>query len=300
MSKFLKVVVNLFLICAILIAGAILVPPLLGISTTIIDSASMDTNLPIGSVTYSQDVMVTDISVGDKILYETDAKVYAYIVESADAGSGSYIGSNPEDGQADPVELTLRSKALKVVLTIPFIGYVMIAMRSMEGMIIIGLVVLFIIILFILSELWKDTEDDDEDECDMEEEEQGSSGSDEHIRVAEQEEKQPVYSGTAEELTMDELARSIAEIQKEKETEAMVEKPEQPEIQAEGSAAEAVSIAEEPVMEEVQQCEPDGFVPVPRLTKEEILKKAKVAGDDPEVIEYKELGITIIDFSKDL
>ena len=51
MSKFLKFIVNLFLTLAILTAVAILVPPLLGINTTIVDSAGMDTNLPLGSVT---------------------------------------------------------------------------------------------------------------------------------------------------------------------------------------------------------------------------------------------------------
>ena len=112
MSKFLKVIVNLFLVCAILIAGAILVPPLLGVSTTMVDSSSMDTNLPIGSVTYSQDVSVADISVGDKILVESDTKAYAYIVESADAGAGNYIVTDATNPPAEPVVVTLRNIAL--------------------------------------------------------------------------------------------------------------------------------------------------------------------------------------------
>lgn len=309
MSKFLKVIVNLFLVCAILIAGAILVPPLLGVSTTVVDSASMDTNLPIGSVTYSQDVKVADIAIGDKILVESDAKVYAYIVESADAGAGNYIVTDSTDSQADPVEITLRNIALKVVLTIPFIGYVMIAMRSMEGMIIIGLVVLFIIILFILSELWKDTEDEDEEEEDEEDDESTEPERTEleeaePVQIEEAEEEQPVYSEVSAELTMDELARSVAEIQKEKEevrTENTVEEVEQPEAEMEEEPVEAEEdIIEEPLIEETVEKAEDSFVPVPRLSKEEILKKAKAAGDNPEVVEYEEFGITIIDFSEDL
>lgn len=309
MSKFLKVIVNLFLVCAILIAGAILVPPLLGVSTTVVDSASMDTNLSIGSVTYSQDVNVADIAIGDKILVESDAKVYAYVVESADAGAGNYIVTDPTDSQADPEEITLRNTALKVVLTIPFIGYVMIAMRSMEGMIIIGLVVLFIIILFILSELWKDTEDEEEEDEDEEEEksivyEQAEPEKNEMVQMEEPEEEQHVYSEVATEFTMDELARSVAEIQKEKEeveAEKTVKEEKQQETAEEPEIIEFEEmVAETPVIEELVEEETDTFIPVPRLSKEEILKKAKAAGDDPEVVEYEEFGITIIDFSEDL
>ena len=42
MSKFLKFIVNTFLVVAILTAAAILVPPLLGVNTTIVDTAGMD------------------------------------------------------------------------------------------------------------------------------------------------------------------------------------------------------------------------------------------------------------------
>lgn len=309
MSKFLKVIVNLFLVCAILIAGAILVPPLLGVSTTVVDSASMDTNLSIGSVTYSQDVNVADIAIGDKILVESDAEVYAYVVESADAGAGNYIVTDPTDSQADPEEITLRNTALKVVLTIPFIGYIMIAMRSMEGMIIIGLVVLFIIILFILSELWKDTEDEEEEDEDEEEEksivyEQAEPEKNEMVQMKEPEGEQHVYSEVSAEFTMDELARSVAEIQKEKE-EVEAEKAVVEEKQQEAAAESEIiefeeTVAETPMIEELVEEEADTFIPVPRLSKEEILKKAKASGDDPEVIEYDEFGITIIDFSEDL
>ena len=66
MSKFLKLIVNLFLIAAILVAVAILVPPLAGITTTIVDSSSMDTNLPLGSITYSTSCTSTSVSVSER------------------------------------------------------------------------------------------------------------------------------------------------------------------------------------------------------------------------------------------
>lgn len=295
MSKFLKVIVNLFLVCAILIAGAILVPPLLGVSTTMVDSSSMDTNLPIGSVTYSQDVSVADISVGDKILVESDTKAYAYIVESADAGAGNYIVTDATNPQADPEEVTLRNIALKIVITVPLIGYIMIAMRSVEGLIIIGLVVLFVIILFILSELWKKTDEDDEDE---EEDDEDEEPEEEVVRIARPEKQHTTYAEPTAELTNDELARSIAEIHNRKEEERVEVAAAEPEtVQQEAPVQEELDLSEAEVSAADDR---NSFVPVARLSKEEILKKAKAAGDDPEVIEYDNFGITIIDFSEDL
>ena len=302
MSKFLKVIVNLFLVCAILIAGAILVPPLLGVSTTMVDSSSMDTNLPIGSVTYSQDVSVADISVGDKILVESDTKAYAYIVESADAGAGNYIVTDATNPQADPEEVTLRNIALKIVITVPLIGYIMIAMRSVEGLIIIGLVVLFVIILFILSELWKKTEDDEDEyddyEDDEEEDDDREEPEEEVVRIARPEKQHTTYAEPTAELTNDELARSIAEIHNRKEEERVEVAAAEPEtVQQEAPVQEELDLSEAEVSAADDR---NSFVPVARLSKEEILKKAKAAGDDPEVIEYDNFGITIIDFSEDL
>lgn len=288
MSKFLKVIVNLFLVCAILVAGAILVPPLLGVSTTVVDSASMDTNLPIGSVTYSQDVKVAEIAVGDKVLVESDTKAYAYIIEAADKTTGNFMVTDANDAQAEAEEIALRNVALKIVLTIPFIGYIMIAMRSMEGLIIIGLVVLFVIILFILSELWKTTDEDEEDEED-------EIPENPVVRRAEPEKKKESYQNVTAEFTNDELARSITAIHNEKQEEAAAKTvvTEEPEVVQEKTTVEETKQEEAPVQE-------DGFVLVPRMSKEEILKKAKDAGEEPEVVEYPELGISLIDFSEEL
>ena len=161
MSKFLKFIVNLFLAVAILTAAAILIPPVLGVNTTIVDSAGMDTNLPLGSVTYSVDIPVTRLQKGDEILKENGSSTYAYIIEEGDAATGKYKVSSAVDRDSVS-EITLRNTISLVKLCIPYIGYVVVAMQTVEGIIIIVLVVLFIIILFVLSELWKSRDDDDD------------------------------------------------------------------------------------------------------------------------------------------
>ncbi|MBQ3405855.1 MAG: hypothetical protein IJH11_01265, partial [Lachnospiraceae bacterium] len=87
MSKFLKFIVNLFLTLAIVVTAGIIVPPLLGVNTTIVDTAGMDTNLPLGSVTYSRDKAVMELVAGDEILKESGSATYAYIVQEGDAAT---------------------------------------------------------------------------------------------------------------------------------------------------------------------------------------------------------------------
>ena len=149
MSKFLKFLVNIILVLAILVTGAIFLPPMLGVNTTVVDSETMDTNLPVGSITYSKTVNVLDLQSGNEVLKEVGSSVHAYIIESGDVNTGKY---------------TVRDAIVKtsVVLTVPYLGYIVMIMQTTEGMIIAILLVIFVIILFVLSELWKHNEEEDE------------------------------------------------------------------------------------------------------------------------------------------
>lgn len=171
MAKVLKIIVNIFIIAAILSAAAILVPPVLGVTTTIIDTDTVATNLPMGSITYSKDINVTELKNGDKVLKESDSEIYAYIIQSGEAASGQYQVLSATDSAASEETIVLRNNVSKIVLTVPYIGYILVAMHTMEGIIIIALVVLLMIIFFVLSELWKKDdsgEEDDEEDMDNE------------------------------------------------------------------------------------------------------------------------------------
>ena len=172
MSKFLKFIVNIFLIAAILVAVAILVPPLMGVSTTIVDTPAMKTNLPLGSVTYSKKVDVSTLEVGDEVLKDSGAATYAYILKTVDPNSGKFNAVSAADPNGQEEEIILRNMVPKVVVEVPFIGYIVMAMQSLEGRLIIGLVVALVIILFALSELWKPSVDEDEIDEDEEAEEE--------------------------------------------------------------------------------------------------------------------------------
>ena len=155
MSKFFRFLVNVFLIAAILIAAAMLVPPLVGVSTTYVDSASMNTNLPFGSITYSRSVDVSTLKEGDEVLKEESDSTYAYLIKSGNASTGSFKVVSATDQSGSTQKIKLSGSVQKVAAVVPYIGYVMVALQSTEGILILILIVILNIILFILSVLWR-------------------------------------------------------------------------------------------------------------------------------------------------
>ena len=175
MSRFLKVIVNIILVGAILTAAALLVPPLAGVQTFVMDDMSMQTNLAPGSVTYAVDKEAGELKNGDKVLEQASSGSYVYRVTNLNVQEDTCTLTAPNTSPQLTKEANISNGVAKVVFTIPVIGYVVMAMKTTEGLIIIGLAVLFVILLFILSEVWKkdeDDEDDDEDEDEDEEEDE--------------------------------------------------------------------------------------------------------------------------------
>ena len=164
MSKFLKFIVHFVVICTILCVIALAVPPFLGVTTEIRDDSTIRSNLAMGSVTYAIPVKTEEAALGTPILVndENDA-VYRYTLASADVASGTGTAMDPTISQGQPINVAIGSYLPKIVVTIPFVGYLMAATKSIEGMIVLGLSVLFLIILYVIAELWKRDPDDYDD-----------------------------------------------------------------------------------------------------------------------------------------
>jgi hypothetical protein len=173
MSKFLKWVVNIVLIVSIVVTVGLLVPPLVGVTTVIVDDVDMVTNLNRGSVTYGISKELNELSVGDNIIMKNSEGDYIYRLNAIDIESGSCELEDIKSADRQQRTEVFKAAIPKAIITVPFIGYIVMAMKSTEGLIIIGLAVIFVIILFVLSELWK--KDDEEDEEDEEEEEVATS-----------------------------------------------------------------------------------------------------------------------------
>ena len=169
MSKFLKFIVHFIVICTIICVVGLALPPFLGVTTEIMDDASKDTNLPMGSVTYAIPVKTDEATVGDSILYQADSKAYRYMITEMDKETNIFKVIDSSDKNAEPVTVEVKNYIPKVMITIGYVGYLLVATESIEGLIILGLAVLFLVILYIVAELLKkEPQEDDYDQADTE------------------------------------------------------------------------------------------------------------------------------------
>ena len=253
MSKFLKAIVNIVLLVAILSAGALLIPPLLGVTTKVSDGTG-NTNLSRGSVTYATSAQATELEVGDRILQEDSNGSYIYTVSSIAADTSTYTVTDEVSGNTTDLQLT--GGVQKVALTVPVIGMLSLTLQSREGIIILGLCVAFLIILFILAEVWRKDDDEDEDEDEEEDADEAEEDSDE-------EEEKPLSRKEKRRLKK-EARRKAKEAEEEDDEEEDVEEDEQKpvkesaETETEPEQDEALTAAA--VSEEAAETEEDEMI----------------------------------------
>ena len=179
MSKILKTIVNLVVLLSIVVAVALLVPPLLGVDTVINDNSNIETNLPVGAVAYGRQVDTEKLKKEDKILYMEGSAQYVYEIQDMDTTAGSYKVKDVYNKNSDAESITLQDKVSKVVITIPFIGYAAIALQSKTGLMVVGAVIIVLIFLFILSVVVRRGDDDEEEDEEEYEEEDDEDEEDE-------------------------------------------------------------------------------------------------------------------------
>lgn len=375
MSGFLKFIVHLVVFLAIICILALAVPPFMGISTVTIDDADIETNLPLGSVTYGKSISGRDVLIGDSIIVQDGNQIYRYRVQEIDLDNSMFTVLDAGKPGAGPKAITLRGDITRVTITIGFLGYLLMAIQSTEGLIIIGLGVLFLIVLFVLAELWskdKDAPQEEEDAKDdlaaakeavqasltdqepksrrqlkkemraRQKEEVARLKAEAKERRREEKEKlkaakkiartggfiedmEPVETilglegGSPAEQAADraheELKKEIeaavpakaqsAEPEKKptaeipplnaakEEESAPKEEPQKP--QEAQTPQETVSEKEEP--DEAAQEKELAKIAIPLYTAEELLEKAKAAGEAPKVIQDEEAGVTLLDYS---
>lgn len=327
MSKFLKVLVNSILILAIIVAGGLLIPPFAGVTTVIVDDEGMDTNLSMGSVTYAV-ALKGNPGEGSKVLLSEGEGQYVYKVQSVDGNNCILEDELSTDGGT--IEHTVSTTMKKVILTVPFVGYVSMALRTTEGLIIVGLSVVFVIILFVLAEIWKKDDEDDEDDEDNEDDEDLEEEEDEETEVqlskreqkklkkaqakrekaeakaAKKAEKKEKENGKEESLeeNVEDTSEKTENLFEETENilaadiaQMMNEQEENPQEVQETAKEEELTVQMEEEKEE--EAETDGNIrfAIPSYTKDELINKAKEAGDEPEVVEDEISGVTLLDYS---
>lgn len=99
---------------------------------------------------------------------QEDSKVYRYNIASLDLENHTGTVVDPTVSGSDTITVAVKNRVPKVVITIGYLGYLLVATQSIEGLIILGLVVLFLIILYVIAELWKKDPGDDYEDDDLE------------------------------------------------------------------------------------------------------------------------------------
>lgn len=277
MSKVLKTIVNVILFCAIVVAAGLLIPPFAGITTVMVDDVDMQTNLPQGSVAYAVEKDRSELKQGDKVLISQEGRQYVYVVDSID-GSGVVLDDQlSTDGGTTQQELG--STVQKVMLVVPVIGYVSMALRSTEGLIIVGLAVVFVIILFILAEVWK--KDDDEEEDEENEDAQEDEFEEEEPAVMSRRQKKKARKADKKKQKQEEKA-AVAEAKaraKRERREAKLAKKNQKAHMMDESEQEPEAIPAEP-MEETQAADSTQEIVLPQKPMQE----EQTAGNTQEIV----------------
>lgn len=278
MSKVLKTIVNVILFCAIVVAAGLLIPPFAGITTVMVDDVDMQTNLPQGSVAYAVEKDRSELKQGDKVLISQEGRQYVYVVDSIDGSSVVLDDQLSTDGGTTQQELG--STVQKVMLVVPVIGYVSMALRSTEGLIIVGLAVVFVIILFILAEVWKKDDDEEEDEEDEDEDGQEDESEEEPAVMSRRQKKkarkadkkkqeQEEKAAVAEAKARAKRERQEAKLAKKNKKAHMMDEPEQ--------EPEAISAEQ---MEETQTAGSTQEIVLPQ----ELMQEEQSAGNTQEIV----------------
>ena len=272
MSKVLKTIVNVILFCAIVVAAGLLIPPFAGITTVMVDDVDMQTNLPQGSVAYAAEKDRSELKQGDKVLISQEGRQYVYVVDSIDGSSVVLDDQLSTDGGTTQQELG--STVQKVMLVVPVIGYVSMALRSTEGLIIVGLAVVFVIILFILAEVWKKDDDEEEDE-------ENEDAQEDEAAVMSRQQKKKARKADKKKQKQEEKA-AVAEAKaraKRERQEAKLAKKNKKAHMMDESEQEPEAIPAEP-MEETQAAGSTQEIVLPQ----ELMREEQSAGNTQEIV----------------
>lgn len=148
MARFFKFIFRVLLIVYIAVVLALIVPPLVGFTTATVQETS-ERNQSVGTVDYAKRIPLQDLKPGEQILVTGTNSVKVYTVQFVDTEQSVVTVA---DAQAQ--QIPVRSYVYKVVLAVPYIGYIIIALQTMEGMIVLAMIAILLILLCVLTGIW--------------------------------------------------------------------------------------------------------------------------------------------------
>jgi signal peptidase len=133
-ARFLRLLVNLFSLGTLLLAAGFIIPSAFGLQRYVITGTSMSGTYDLGSVVFEEVVPVNDLRVGDVITYmpppesNIDHLVTHRIVKIK---NGAYRTKGDAVPQVDPWTFRLDTvNQPRVKYSVPYVGYVFIALQD--------------------------------------------------------------------------------------------------------------------------------------------------------------------------
>ena len=329
MSRFLKFIVHFIVICTIGCVLALALPPFFGVNTVIIDDSSKATNLPLGSVTYAIPQKAEEAYVGEKILVQDESKMYSYLISSLKTEEKPATVIDPSNAGGEQINVAIQDYIPKIVITIPYMAYLLVATESTEGLIVLGLAVLFLIILYIIAELWKSEPEEEEEIADpapgyvkskkelkreekikakqLKEEERQIKNEEKKNRKKKKtvrtggfvdeieeavEEEEEVSAADEKTIFVQNVANEAHEVLKKEIAAVSVSEPARKSVSELGELKKKESkAAEKPEAQKV------GRMAIPMKSVQQLKAEAEAAGDQPEIMQDDITKVTLFDYS---
>jgi signal peptidase I len=159
-------VISVVLFLAITVATMLLLPSILGFKRYVIESGSMEPAIKVGSVVYSKPADEGDLYVGDVITYEPPPdsginRLVTHRLYSIQPGADHrriFRTKGDANSRPDPWTFHLESgQAAREELTVPYLGYVYLALSVPWVRLLIIVIPAILIIVITLVSLWRET-----------------------------------------------------------------------------------------------------------------------------------------------
>ena len=153
-EKICKFINAIIIVILLIVAMLTLGPKLFGNQTLAVLSGSMEPNIHVGSLVIVQDVDFNDLEVDDVITYRLseDTMVTHRIIE-IDEEKQEVITKGDANDVADGTPVTANNIVGKVKYTIPFLGYVVLNIKTPLGIVGICAVVFVILLVNFIPEI---------------------------------------------------------------------------------------------------------------------------------------------------
>ncbi|MVX60329.1 signal peptidase I [Enterorhabdus mucosicola] len=127
---------------AIVGLGAAVVPRVIGMQSYAIISGSMEPAYPTGTLVYAEPIDGTSLQPGDVAAFWRDEDVIVHRVEENNAEEGELITKGDANADLDIRPVPYQHVLGRIVASVPFVGYFLMALDSTPGKLLLGWIVL--------------------------------------------------------------------------------------------------------------------------------------------------------------